>query len=298
MNRIQLTSQLGQVKSCIKKNDTETTTNHVPEMDIIKTCIFKFKLSQGKKIHVIENSDIEHAGLSLWRYASIRNNKLSLKFKLRVLGSFTGVMPNKILLKLELLNRREHKLNIIKQSTIKLNETYDFNDIISMEEMETPSDGYVDDQGVFTFRSVVLHVTNDDNLFSPDFTIQKVCYVQFKLNLEMRIHHNGNSDTTHGELYWWMFAFVRNNKLSLRLKLKVIDAFTGLLPTDILIELELLNKRNHQLNKIKQPTIQVKETYIWEDIINIDELENPSLGFVDDQRVFTFRLFVLNVTTE
>ncbi|KAK6184291.1 hypothetical protein SNE40_006791 [Patella caerulea] len=173
MNEIQLTNQLGQIKPRMKKHDKETATGHdllnsgaasdnnLSNVDAVinKTCIFQFNLHREKKIHFIGNSDVKHGGLSWWRYASIHDNKLSLRLELTVLDSFTGPLPNKILIKLELLNKRNHELNKMKQSTIQLKETYYWKDIINMDELENPSLGFVDDQGVFTFRLVVLHVT-------------------------------------------------------------------------------------------------------------------------------------------
>ncbi|KAK6190098.1 hypothetical protein SNE40_002033 [Patella caerulea] len=163
MNEIQLTNQLGQLKPSKKKNDAKTaSSNNLSNVEAVMNmaCIFKFNLDREKKIHFIGTSDVKHGGLSLWRYASIRNNKLSLRLELIILDSSTGPLTNKLLIKLELLNKRHHQLNKIKQPTIQLKETYYWKDIISMEELENPSLGFVDDQGVFTFQLVVLHVTN------------------------------------------------------------------------------------------------------------------------------------------
>ncbi|KAK6184286.1 hypothetical protein SNE40_006786 [Patella caerulea] len=170
MNEIQLTNQLGQIKPGMKKHDTEPASHHNPEtasdnltnseVDFNMACIFKFNLDREKKIHFIGNSDVKHGGLSFWQYASIRNNKLSLRLELIILDSSTGPLTNKLLIKLELLNKRNHQLSKIKQPTIQLKETYYWKNIISIEELENPSLGFVDDQGVFTFQLVVLHVTN------------------------------------------------------------------------------------------------------------------------------------------
>ncbi|KAK6190099.1 hypothetical protein SNE40_002034 [Patella caerulea] len=171
MKEIQLTNQLGQIKPGMKKHDAKTAShdnllnpetasdNLNSEVTLNMACIFKFNLDREKKIHFIGYMDVKHGGLSWWRYASIRNNKLSLRLDLMVLDSFTGPLPNKILIKLELLNKRHHQLNKIKQSTIQLKKTYIWEDIINMDELENPSHGYVDDKGVFTFRLVVLQVT-------------------------------------------------------------------------------------------------------------------------------------------
>ncbi|KAK6184289.1 hypothetical protein SNE40_006789 [Patella caerulea] len=158
MNEIQLTNQLGQFKPSKKKNDTKTaSSNNLSNGEAVMNmaCIFKFNLDREKKIHFIGNSDVKHGGLPLWRYASIRNNKLSLRLELIILDSSTGPLTNKLLIKLELLNKRNHQL-----SNVKLKETYYWKNIISIEELENPSLGFVDDQGVFTFQLVVLHVTN------------------------------------------------------------------------------------------------------------------------------------------
>ncbi|XP_050411183.1 tripartite motif-containing protein 30A-like [Patella vulgata] len=159
MNKIQLTNQLGQIKTGMKKNDTEIASNHNSGVDIQKTIIFQFNLRNGRKIHFIGNSDVEDGGVSFWRYASIRNDKLSLQLELKVLDSFTGLLPTKILINLRLLNKRNHQRTKIKQLTIQLKERYKWEDIISMDELENPSLGYIDDQRVFTFRLVVLRVT-------------------------------------------------------------------------------------------------------------------------------------------
>ncbi|KAK6184290.1 hypothetical protein SNE40_006790 [Patella caerulea] len=127
---------------------------------INKTFVFQFDVDREKKIPLIGNSDVKHGGLSWWRHAFIRNNKLSLGLELTVLDSFTGPLPNKILIKLELLNKRNHEFNKMKKSTINLINPFYWDDIISMEELGNHSLGFVDDQGVFTFQLVVLHVTN------------------------------------------------------------------------------------------------------------------------------------------
>ncbi|XP_055957877.1 uncharacterized protein LOC130013188, partial [Patella vulgata] len=173
MNKIQLTNQLGQIKTGIKKKDTQIASNQNlsnsgaasddnllnSEVPIHKACIFQFNLRQGSKINIYGNSNVKHGGLSVWRYASISKNKLSLQLELTVRDSFTGPLPNKILLKLELLNKRNHQLNKKKPSTIQLKERYKWEDVISMDELEKPSLGYIDGQGVFTFQLVILHVT-------------------------------------------------------------------------------------------------------------------------------------------
>ncbi|XP_050411182.1 E3 ubiquitin-protein ligase TRIM39 [Patella vulgata] len=172
MNKIQLTNQLGQIKTGMKKNHTKIASKHNlsnsgaangdnlsnSEVAIQKACIFLFNLDHGKQIQYIGNSDVKYGGLSWWSSAFFRNNKLFLQFELKVLDSFNGSLPSKILIKLELLNNRNQKLNKIKQSMIQRSKTYNWEDVISMNELGNPSLGYVDGQGVFTFQLVVLNV--------------------------------------------------------------------------------------------------------------------------------------------
>ncbi|KAK6184284.1 hypothetical protein SNE40_002036 [Patella caerulea] len=172
MNKMQLTKQLGQIIPGMKKNDTNTAGSHnllnsgaasnnnlaKSEVAIQKTCIFQFHLDHGKQIHYIGNSDVKHGGLSWWSSAFYRNNQLFFQFELKIFDSFTGPLPNKILIKLELLNEQNPQLNKIKQSAIQRNKTYNWEAVISMDELENPFLGYTDGQCVFTFRLVVLNV--------------------------------------------------------------------------------------------------------------------------------------------